>query len=307
MTFMSPNFKLDPSHDPLIDASRDYARVARAIDFIVAERPRHPSLEEVAARVGLSAFHLQRLFKRWAGVSPKQLMGSLTLAHAKQVMQASASVLDATYEVGLSGPSRLHDLFITYEAMTPGEYKAQGAGLEIRHGIHDTPFGRILVLTTARGICGLDFIDTNDDEALRKAQSQWPRSHFVADAEATGRVVARIFAAARPSSKLQAGGQAPLRLLLRGTNFQVQVWAALLRVPPAAIVSYHDVARAIGHPKATRAVGTALAHNPVAYLVPCHRVLRATGLFKNYKWTPTRRHALLAWESARQGPLGAEA
>jgi AraC family transcriptional regulator of adaptative response/methylated-DNA-[protein]-cysteine methyltransferase len=201
--------------------------------------------------------------------------------------------------VGLSGPSRLHDLFVTYEAMTPGDYKAQGAGLEIRHGIHDTPFGRMLVLMTARGICGLDFIDGGDDDALRDARARWPLSRFVEDAGAARGVVAQIFA--------DSASKRPLRLLLRGTNFQVRVWSALMRVPSAAIVSYHDVARALGNPKATRAVGTALAHNPVAYLVPCHRVLRATGLFKTYKWTPTRRHALLAWEAARhdQPALGA--
>ncbi|MDX2143159.1 MAG: methylated-DNA--[protein]-cysteine S-methyltransferase [Rhodospirillaceae bacterium] len=300
---ISRDSRPDPSADhgaaPLNAGSRDYVRIAQAIDFIVAARPRHPTLEDVAAHVGLSPFHLQRVFKRWAGVSPKQLMGSLTLDHAKQVMRASASVLDATYEVGLSGPSRLHDLFVTYEAMTPGDYKAQGAGLEIRYGFHDTPFGRTLVLMTTRGICGLEFIDGDDAEALRNAHAQWPLSAFVEDAAATGRVVAHMFAG--PASKQ------PLKLLLRGTNFQVQVWSALMRVPPAAIVSYHDVARAIGNPKATRAVGTALASNPVAVLVPCHRVLRATGLFKNYKWTPTRRHALLAWEAARNEQLAAGA
>lgn len=286
MTFMSEL----TSPDPLADTSRDYARIAKAIDFIVAARPRHPSLDEVAAHVALSPFHLQRLFKRWAGVSPKQLMSYMTLEHAKEMMRASASVLDVTYDVGLSGPSRLHDLFVTHEAMTPGEYKAQGQNLIIRYGFHDTPFGRALIQTTHRGICGLDFIDVPDATALKTAQSQWPLSRYIHDQESTAAVIAQVF----------GGGdnRTPTQLLLRGTNFQVQVWSALLRVPAGSIVSYGDIARAIGSPKASRAVGEALAHNLVAVLVPCHRVLRSTGLFKTYKWAPTRRHALLAWEAA---------
>lgn len=287
MTFMT-----DPAAiDPLADTSRDYARIAKAIDFIVAERPRHPSLDEVAEHVALSPFHLQRLFKRWAGVSPKQFMSYLTLDHAKTIMRSSASVLDATFDVGLSGPSRLHDLFVTHEAMTPGEYKAQGANLTIRYGFHGTPFGRALILVTERGVCGFDFVDGSDDTVLKTAREQWPLSAFVRDQVETAKVVSQIF-------KLDAG-RSPTRLLLRGTNFQIQVWQALMRVPSGSIVSYGAIARAIGNPGANRAVGDALANNPVAVLVPCHRVLRATGLFKNYKWTPIRRHALLAWEAAQ--------
>ena len=288
MTFMSTPADLDP----LADSSRDYARIARAIDFIIAERPRHPSLDEVADHVALSSFHLQRLFKRWAGVSPKQFMSYLTLEHAKEVMAGSASVLDATYEVGLSGSSRLHDLFVTHQAMTPGEYKAQGRSLVIRYGLHDTPFGRALILTTQRGVCGIDFIDGRDQAALEAAQAQWPLSRLVKDSPATLPLVRQLFG--------QAKQRDPLRLLLRGTNFQIQVWSALMRVPSGSIVSYGDIATAIGSADAQRAVGTALAGNLIAYAVPCHRVLRATGLFKNYKWTPTRRHALLAWEAAHQ-------
>lgn len=293
------NFMSSPADlDPIMDSSRDYARIAKAIDFIVAARPRHPALEEVAAHVDLGAFHLQRLFKRWAGVSPKQLMSYLTLEHAKGVLRTSASVLDATFEAGLSGPSRLHDLFVTHEAMTPGEYKDLGRDLVIRYGVHDTPFGRALLLATERGICGLDFIDGPDGEAVRHAQTQWPLSTFILDQPMTASVVTRLFSG-QP-------GPTPLRLLLRGTNFQVQVWAALMRVPSGAIVSYGDIARATGKPGASRAVGEALAHNLIAYLVPCHRVLRSTGLFKNYKWTPTRRHALLAWEAAQMEQTGTD-
>jgi AraC family transcriptional regulator of adaptative response/methylated-DNA-[protein]-cysteine methyltransferase len=286
------NFMPAPDIEPLADTSRDYVRIAKAIDFIIAARPRHPSLEEVAGHVRLSPFHLQRLFKRWAGVSPKQFMSYLTLEHAKDVMRGTASVLDTTYEVGLSGPSRLHDLFVTHQAMTPGEYKAQGRDLVIAYGFHDTPFGRALILTTPRGVCGLDFIDGGDASALKTAKQEWPLSRFVEDQSATAVIAKKLFSGSRRGK--------PLNLLLKGTNFQVQVWAALMRVPSGAIVSYGDVAAAIGQPKASRAVGEALAHNPVAYLVPCHRVLRSTGLFKTYKWSPVRRHALLAWEAAAQ-------
>jgi len=291
MTFMaaSPTSDLDP----IADSSRDYDRIAKAIDFIVASRPHHPSLEDVASHVALSPFHLQRLFKRWAGVSPKQFMSYLTLAHAKKVMRGSASVLDATFEVGLSGPSRLHDLFVTHQAMTPGEYKEHGRDLVMRHGLHDTPFGRALILSTERGVCGIDFIDGSDKAALKTAQAEWPLSRLVEDQAATATIAKQIFGA---SAK-----QKPLRLLMKGTNFQVQVWSALMRIQAGNIVSYGDIAKAIGSPAASRAVGEALAHNLIAYVVPCHRVLRATGLFKSYKWAPVRRHALLAWEAAQTG------
>ncbi len=274
-------------------ATRDYARIAEAIGFIVARRPHQPSLDEVAAHVGLSAFHLQRLFKRWAGVSPKQFMGYLTLEHAKDAMRRSSSVMDAAYEAGLSGPSRLHDLFVTHDAMTPGEYKARGAALEIRYGFADTPFGRAIILMTARGICGLEFVDTTQSDALGRARAEWPLGNFVADPSGAVAVAGRIFAAA---------SRQPLQLLLRGTNFQIQVWSALLKVPEGCIVSYGDVAHAISRPSASRAVGAALGRNPIAYLVPCHRVLRGTADFKAYKWGAERRHALLAWEGARAQP-----
>jgi AraC family transcriptional regulator, regulatory protein of adaptative response / methylated-DNA-[protein]-cysteine methyltransferase len=291
MTFMTSITEADP----LSDESRDYGRIARAIAFIVAARPDHPSLPDVAAHVGLSSFHLQRLFKRWAGVSPKQFMGYLTLEHAKSVMQRSASVLDATYEVGLSGPSRLHDLFVVQAAMTPGEYKAQGRDLTIRYGIESTPFGAALILNTDRGICGIDFI-VDEQAALCGARQQWPLSHFVEDRAATAPVAAHLARTFTPAT--------PLPLFMCGTNFQIQVWSALMRVPTGAIVSYGDLAKAVGQPSAQRAVGAALASNLIAYAIPCHRVLRATGLFKSYKWSPVRRHALLLWEAARLSEAG---
>ena len=268
----------------------DYRRIERAIRFLDAHVVDQPSLEDVAREVGLSPFHAQRLFTRWAGISPKRFLGLLTLGHAKAALQAGESVLDATYEVGLSGPSRLHDLFVTYEAMTPGEYKQQGAGLVVRYGVHPTPFGAALLLTTARGIAGLSFVDDSPEQALDQARAAWPLSRVVEDQGATGALVARLFERAD-------GGPTPL--LLKGTNFQVKVWSALLRLPAGRVVSYLDLACAIGQPRAVRAVGNALAHNPVGFVVPCHRVIHATGALGDYRWGRVRRRALLAWEAAQ--------
>lgn len=268
----------------------DYGRIARAIETMVAAASNggtSPGLAELAAQADLSPFHFQRLFKRWAGVSPKQFARFLTLEHAKTTLEQSASVLNTAFDVGLSGGSRLHDLFVSVEAMTPGEYKAQGRDLVIRHGVHDTPFGPALILVTERGVCGFDFIAGTPARALKDAKARWPLSRFVADDKATAAVAAKMFTCTKD-----------MRLLLRGTNFRLQVWAALLRIPPANISTYGAIAEAIGKPKAVRAVGTALAANPIGYLVPCHRVLRSTGLFKNYRWGASRRHAMLAWEAA---------
>ena len=274
----------------------DYRRIERAIRFLDAHVVDQPSLEEVAREIGLSPFHAQRLFTRWAGISPKRFLGLLTVGHAKAALQAGESVLDATYEVGLSGPSRLHDLFTTYEAMTPGEYKEQGARLVIRYGVHPTPFGDALLLATERGIAGLSFLDDGPDEALEEARAAWPLSRLVEDQDGTAALIAPLFA---------GGSGAPPRLLLKGTNFQVKVWSALLRVPPGRVVSYLDLASAIGQPRAVRAVGAALACNPLGYLVPCHRVIRATGALGDYRWGRVRRRALLAWEAAQAEAAGA--
>ena len=270
----------------------DYRRIERAIRFIDAHVVDQPGLEEVAREIGLSPFHAQRLFTRWAGISPKRFLGLLTVGHAKAALQAGESVLDVSYEVGLSGPSRLHDLFVGFEAMTPGEYKQQGASLTVRYGIHPTRFGEALLLTTERGICGLSFVDGDPEEALAEARAAWPLSRLVPDPAATGALVRQLF---------DGGGEGgtPPQLLLKGTNFQVKVWSALLRVPPGRVVSYLDLASAIGQARAVRPVANALAHNPVGYLVPCHRVIRATGALGDYRWGQTRRRALLAWESAQ--------
>ena len=274
-----------------LEASRDYQRVEHAIRYLDENASRQPGLEEVSREIGLSPFHAQRLFTRFAGVSPKRFLGLLTVGHAKTLLQDGQSVLDATYEVGLSGPSRLYDLFVTYEAMTPGEYKRQGADLEIRYGLCPTPFGQALVLTTERGIAQASPSSTAMPGRRSSGRARNGRSAFVADAKASERAIAPLF-------DRHADG-AP-RLLLKGTNFQIKVWSALLRLPPGQLISYGELAREIGQPKAAQAIGRALSANPLGFIVPCHRVIRATGALGDYRWGKARRRAILAWEAADQ-------
>ena len=277
------------------EASRDYARIERAIRFLDEHAGEQPGLDEVARAIGLSPFHAQRLFTRFAGISPKRFLGLLTVGHAKTLLQDGQSVLDATYEVGLSGPSRLHDLFVTYEAMTPGEYRRMGADLEIRHGVCPTPFGDALVLVTERGIAGLEFVGDDGAAALERAREHWPLSRLVSDRAAAMRAVEGLFD--------RAAG-AHTHLLLKGTNFQIKVWTAMLSVPAGRLISYGELARDLGRPKAAQAIGRALSANPVGFLVPCHRVIRATGALGDYRWGHVRRRALLAWEAAQAEAAG---
>jgi AraC family transcriptional regulator of adaptative response/methylated-DNA-[protein]-cysteine methyltransferase len=282
---------------PLSSGARDYERVARAIEFLKRNAAGQPELAEVARRIHLSEHHFQRLFTRWAGVSPKRFLQLLTVEHAKARLDASRSLLDLAGAVGLSGPGRLHDLFVTLEAMSPGEARSGGATLSMTYGIHDSPFGPALIATTARGVCGLHFLEHGTDaEARRQLESDWPRAALRAEARATQPIAARIFApiAARPTQ--------PLGLLVRGTNFQVQVWRALLRIPYGRVLSYGDVARSLGEPLASRAVGSAIGANPVAWLIPCHRVIRRTGALSRYRWGETRKAAMLGWEAAHAAP-----
>lgn len=269
-----------------------YERIAAAIEYLTRHADRQPELAEVARHAGLSPHHFQRIFRRWAGVSPKRFVQFLTVERAKPLLRDDVSVLDATYEVGLSGPGRLHDLFVSVEAMTPGEYKALGAGLEIRWGMHPSPFGRCLLGITDRGLCHLAFGD-RDRPLVRALEAEWPDATLAEDRAGTGATVRRLF------GPRAARGDRPLPLLLRGTNFQIKVWSALLRVPEGTTVSYGRLARALGRPKAVRAVGNAVGRNRIAWLIPCHRVLRATGALGGYRWGEERKRALLAWERAR--------
>lgn len=275
-----------------MEQERDYDRVARAIRYIVEHRLEQPELERVAAAMGLSPFHAQRVFSRWAGVSPKRFLGLLTVEHAKGLLRAAESVMGAAYEVGLSGSSRLHDLFLTFEAMTPGDYKAAGAGLVLRWGVHETPFGPALLVASERGLVRLAFLAGQGiEQALAEAGAAWPLSRFIEDSDATGVLAEAAFTARRADR--------PLPLLLKGTPFQIQVWRALLRIPEGSAVTYGGLAAGLGQPGAARAVGRACGTNRIGMLIPCHRVIRDSGALGGYHWGLERKRAMLAWETAR--------
>lgn len=272
---------------------RDYDRVASAIRYIAERRLEQPTLEEVADAMGLSPFHAQRVFTRWAGLSPKRFLGFLTVEHAKALLRSAESVMGTAYEVGLSGSSRLHDLFLTFEAMTPGEYKAAGADLTLRYGVHDTPFGEALFVATDRGLTRLAFLaDQGLEEALLEARADWPLSRFIEDPAATRHLAQAAFALRNPDR--------PLPLVLKGTPFQIQVWRALLRIPEGVTVTYGDLAASVGRPGGARAIGRACATNRIGVLIPCHRIIRDTGALGGYHWGIERKQAMLAWETARR-------
>jgi AraC family transcriptional regulator of adaptative response/methylated-DNA-[protein]-cysteine methyltransferase len=272
----------------------DYERIARAIEFIAANAGAQPELPEIAARAKLSPFHFQRLFSRWAGVSPKRFLQVVTVERAKRLLdEGRESLLGASETLGLSSSSRLHDHFVTLEAMTPDEYRRQGQGIDIRHGEAETPFGRAQLAWTQRGLCALSFIDRETDRAqLADLQQAWPGATLTRDAVAARRLAERVFDAG-------SSGARPLSVLVRGTNFQVAVWRALMAIPEGRLAAYGDVAAAIGRPRAVRAVGSAVGANPCAFIIPCHRVIRESGTLGGYRWGPTRKRAMQAWEAAR--------
>lgn len=270
----------------------DYDRMARAIDFIAAHADDQPGLDETAAAAGLSPFHFQRLFSRWVGVSPKRFLQVLTVERAKTLLDKGAPVLAAADGVGLSSGSRLHDHFVSLEAVTPGEYRAGGPGLRIGHGLADSPFGSLFAAWTPRGICRLEFVDATPAAPLATLVNDWPGAELLRDDTAAAKLAGRLFAADSRSS-------GPLSLHVQGTNFQVAVWRALLGVPPAAVTSYSALASGIGRPRAARAVGAAVGANPVGWLIPCHRVIRQSGEMGGYRWGIGRKRAMLSWEAAR--------
>jgi AraC family transcriptional regulator, regulatory protein of adaptative response / methylated-DNA-[protein]-cysteine methyltransferase len=275
-------------------SSEDYSRIEKAIHYLDRSFPERPSLAEVAGSVNLSEFHFQRMFRRWAGISPKQLLQYLTLDYAKRALADSQSVLEASYSAGLSSPGRLHDLFVSMEAVTPGEFKSRGAGLEIRYGYHATPFGECLLAATDRGICNLLFVLQGDrSKTLREVREKWPGATLIEKPQATRGYIERIFGEPNQSN----GARLPV--FLKGTNFQIKVWEALLTIPSGSVVAYEELAIRAGNSKATRAVGTAVGQNPVAFLIPCHRVIRKIGAFGGYHGGVERKRAMLAWEAAR--------
>jgi AraC family transcriptional regulator, regulatory protein of adaptative response / methylated-DNA-[protein]-cysteine methyltransferase len=280
-------------HDfSLAQAAHDYRTVERAIHYLDEHFRRQPSLAEVAGHVGMSEFHFQRLFGRWVGISPKRFLQYLTKEYAREALERSQSLLDVSLDAGLSGPGRLHDLFVHCEAVTPGDYKRAGEGLTIRYGVHPTSFGEALLAVTDRGICGLNFIASGNGEQEREALVQkWQAATLVEDEEETGRLAAQIFT--------PGADPAPLHLYVRGTNWQIKVWEALLRIPLGARLTYGDIAQEVCTIKAARAVGNAVGSNPIAYLIPCHRVVRQSGEAHRYRWGSERKQAILAWEAAR--------
>lgn len=273
--------------------NEDYELVRQTIERISLDYRAQPSLEAIAADLGVVPGRLQKTFSRWAGLTPKAFLQAVTLDHARRLLgDEGLPLLDASYELGLSGPGRLHDLFVTHEAMSPGDFKSGGAGLEIRYGYHPSPFGMALVMATDRGLCGLAFADPGEEAAaLEDMARRWPGARLVGDQEATAGYVDRVF------SPEQWCADQPLRIVMIGTDFQVRVWEALLRIPLGQASTYSDVARAIGKPSASRAVGAAVGRNPISFVVPCHRALGKSGQLTGYHWGITRKRAMLGWES----------
>ena len=281
---------------PLAHAADDYEIVRRAIGYISQHWRDQPEIEAVAHACGVTADEMHHLFRRWAGLTPKAFLQAITLSHARRLLRSSASVLDAAYEVGLSGPGRLHDLFVTHEAMSPGEWKAGGAGLTMRYGFHGSPFGSALVIATDRGLAGLAFADAGEEgKALADMQSRWPKAQFVEEAAGTAPLAQRIFNPERWRA------DQPLRVLLIGTDWEIRVWEMLLKVPMARTTTYSDLANKVCSAKAARAVGAAVGKNPVAFVVPCHRVIGKSGDLTGYHWGITRKHAMLGWEAGQVG------
>lgn len=272
----------------------DYDRIAEAIAFIANGVDRQPGLDEVAAHVNLSPFHFQRVFSRWAGVSPKKFLQVLTVERAKQLLAQSRPLLEVSHTLGLSSGSRLYDHFVQLEAVTPGEFKLGGRGLAIDYAVHDTPFGRAFIAATARGICRMAFLDASGSsmhvETLRR---QWPHANLYENPASTRPAIEAMFGTAESHK--------PLSVYVSGTNFQINVWKALMSIPPACVASYSDIAVALDRPRAARAVGLAMGANPVAYLIPCHRVIRQSGAMGGYRWGETRKQAIHTWEAARFG------
>ena len=289
---LSPDRVFDPN--ALSEAAADYEIVRRAIGHIRGHWREQPEIESIADAAGVTPTELHHLFRRWAGLTPKAFLQALTLDGARRLLRDSASVLDATYEVGLSGPSRLHDLFVTHEAMSPGEWKSGGEGLTMRFGFHPSPFGNALIMATDRGLAGVAFADPGQEAAaLTDMKRRWPRANYVEDMARTVSLARRIF-----DSK-QWRVQQPLRVVLIGTDWEVRVWEALLQIPMGRLTTYSGLAGKVSNPAAARAVGAAVGKNPIAFVVPCHRVIGKDGELTGYHWGITRKRAMLGWEAGQ--------
>jgi AraC family transcriptional regulator, regulatory protein of adaptative response / methylated-DNA-[protein]-cysteine methyltransferase len=291
---LSPDRIPDPDLTPLAAAAADYDVVRRAIGHIRGHWREQPAIETIAEAAGVTPTELHHLFRRWCGLTPKAFLQALTLDGARQMLRQSASVLDATYEVGLSGPGRLHDLFVTHEAMSPGEWKAGGEGLTMRYGFHPSPFGSALIMATERGLAGLALADAGKErDVLADMQRRWPKAKYVEDAAATAPLAKRIF---DPSQWKQ---ERPLRVVLIGTDWEVRVWEALMQIPMGKLATYSGIAGKVCTPAAARAVGAAVGKNPLCFVVPCHRVVGKSGELTGYHWGLTRKRAMLGWEAGQ--------
>ncbi len=289
---MNANITLKEDITPV---GSDYETVRKVIEILTVEYRDQPSLETIATQLGQSPTQLQKTFTRWAGLSPKAFLQAVTLDHAKRLLRdESLPLLDAALEVGMSGPSRLHDLFVTHEAMSPGEWKAKGGGLLIRYGFHPSPFGLALIMITDRGLAGCAFADAGEEKACFEDMSRrWPNADYIEDSAATAPYASRIFDADKWKS------EQPLRVVLLGTDFQVRVWQSLLKIPLGKAVTYSHVAQDIGQPTASRAVGAAIGANPISFVVPCHRAVGKSGALTGYHWGLTRKRAMLGWETGK--------
>ena len=275
-------------------AASDYEIVQRAIAYVTEHFRDQPEVETIARAAGIDARTLTELFRRWCGLSPKAFLQSVTLDYARRVLRESPNILEASYEVGFSGPSRLHDLFVVHEAMSPGEWKTGGEGLTVYYGFHPSPFGFALVMTTERGLCGLAFADKGGEQAaLEDMRGRWPNARYAEDSARTAAHAQRIFDAKlwKPDT--------PLRVVLIGTDFEIRVWETLLSIPMGGATTYSDIAKKLGNPRASRAVGAAVGKNPVSFVVPCHRVIGKSGKLTGYHWGLTRKRAMLGWEAAQ--------
>jgi AraC family transcriptional regulator of adaptative response/methylated-DNA-[protein]-cysteine methyltransferase len=293
---------VEPGPDPTLTNPQTYECIAKAIAFMRQHHRSQPDLKTIAQQVHLSEYHFQRLFTTWAGISPKRFSQYLSLEYAKAKITETRNLLDLSLETGLSSPGRLHDLFVTLEAMSPGEFKAGGAGLQIAYGIHDTPFGPCVVATTLRGICNLHFLDCsldrpNPELAQDWLRQQWSQAELVQDQAKTGEVCDRLFQPLTTHANSLVSH--PLVVHVKGTNFQIQVWRALLQIPWGGLTTYQELGKSLGRPTAARAIGNAVGRNPVAYLIPCHRVIRASGELGGYRWGLERKTTILAWEASQ--------
>jgi AraC family transcriptional regulator of adaptative response/methylated-DNA-[protein]-cysteine methyltransferase len=272
----------------------NYKRVEEAIRFLVENSKKQPSLYDVAGMANISPFHFQKIFTQWAGISPKKFLQYITVKELKKELNKTQNLVEAAENVGLSAQSRVYDLFVNIEGVTPNEYKTKGQGIKIEYGIHASPFGNCLIATTGRGICALNFIEENTELLLQELQDQWQQAHLVKNQKSTKALLEKIFT---------GNAKQEIKLMVKGTPFQIKVWEALLKIPFGSVASYQMLANSIGNPDAARAVGSAIGSNPVAFLIPCHRVIRREGVIGQYRWGNTRKTALITWEKAKQEGL----